>query len=72
MVDSSTRIKDVRPKLRRRTCGGWIAVCPSKAGLTLGVTAPTEREAVEKFGFAFRRWLEIIELKALDVPKTGV
>jgi hypothetical protein len=69
MLDSSARIKSMRPKLRRRTCGGWIAVCPSKVGLTLGVTAPTEREAVESFGFAFRRWLEIIELEVLDVPK---
>jgi hypothetical protein len=69
MIDGSTRINNVRPELRRRACGGWIAVCPRKAGITLGVTAPTEREAVERFGFAFRRWLEIIELKVLDVPK---
>jgi hypothetical protein len=69
MAESNARITSVRPKLRRRACGGWIAVCPQNAGITFAVTASTEREAVEEFGFIFRRWLDIIEQKVLDVPR---
>lgn len=54
------RITDIRPELIRRRSGGWLAVSPRGAGLCLGVTAPTEAEAREKFGFTFSRWLEII------------
>jgi hypothetical protein len=35
--------------------------------LRIGVTAPTEEEAVEQFRFAFNRWLEILS----DTPVSG-
>jgi len=69
MKQNMGRISEVRPKLIRRKCGGWLAVCPSKAGLSLGVTAITEQEARDEFRFVLARWLEILALKTLDVPK---
>lgn len=60
--DSSS--KEIRPDLIRRTTGGWIAVSPSKCRISVGVTAPTEDEAIEGFRFVFSRWLEILALKA--------
>lgn len=64
MAENSDRITEVRPKLRRRECGGWLAVCPRGAGLSFGVTAPTEQEALAKFRFSFGRWLEILKQKS--------
>jgi len=57
MVDE---IEGVQPNLIRRTCGGWLAVSPSSADFSVGVTAPTEEEAQAKFRFTYSRWLEII------------
>ncbi len=51
---------EIRPDMIRRTGGGWLAVAPKGAVLTIGVTAPTEEEAREKFCSVFRRWLEIL------------
>jgi hypothetical protein len=69
MAEDSDRITDVRPKLRRRACGGWLAICPSGEGLSFGITALTEQEARDKFRFAFGRWLEILNTKTLGVPR---
>ena len=57
------RIADVHPDLVRRTTGGWLAVSPSGSRFSLGVTAPTEREALEGFRYVFGRWVEILELE---------
>ena len=46
-------IKEVKPDLMRRTSGGWIATSPSKCGISIGVTAPTEDEAIERFRSEF-------------------
>jgi hypothetical protein len=54
------RIDEIRPDLVRRTRGGWLAVAPSNAPFSIGVTAATEAEAKEKFRYVFSRWLEII------------
>lgn len=59
----------VRPDLIRRTGGGWLAVAPKDAIFSIGVTASTDDEALEKFSFVFARWVEILAMKALDVPK---
>jgi hypothetical protein len=48
------------PDLIRRSGGDWLAASPSGAYFSMGVTAPTEAEAREKFGYVFTRWLEII------------
>lgn len=63
------RIGGVSPKVRRRACGGWIAVSPRGTGLSLGVTAYTKEEALERFGFVLARWLAILDAGKLDVPK---
>lgn len=55
--------KEVKPDLIRRTTGGWMAISPSKCSISIGVTAATEDEAIEKFRFEFSRWLEILSLK---------
>ena len=54
------RSSDVEPRVIRRACGGWLAVCHVETGLSMGVTAPTEAEARKKFGYVLTRWLEII------------
>ena len=48
------------PYLIRRTGGGWLAIAPKEAKIAIGVAAPTEDEAKEKFRSVFRRWLEIL------------
>lgn len=60
MAESIEQIGAVRPQIRRRECGGWLAVCPRKLGLSFGVTAATEQEARDQFRFTLNRWLEII------------
>jgi hypothetical protein len=60
-ADSTT--KEIRPDLIRRTTGGWIAVSPYNCRISIGVTAPTEDEAIARFRFVFSRWLEILALK---------
>jgi hypothetical protein len=59
---------EVRPDLVRRTCGGWLAVAPNQAKFSIAVTAATHECASEKFCFVYKRWLEILEAKSLDVP----
>jgi hypothetical protein len=59
---------EIRPDLIRRTGGGWLAVAPDRALLSLGVTAATKEEASEKFCFVYQRWIEILEKKILDGP----
>ncbi len=60
MIENVVSIDHVRPQIRRRASGGWLAVCPRKSGLSFGVTASTESEAREQFSFTLARWLEII------------
>lgn len=59
----------IRPDLIRRTGGGWLAVAPKEAAVSIGVTAKTHEEANEKFCFVYKRWIEILSQKILDVPK---
>lgn len=54
------KIGEVRPNLVRRTGGGWLAVAPSGANLSVGVTAPTEEEARLKFRSVLGRWIKIL------------
>ncbi len=51
---------EMRPDLVRRTGGGWLAVAPNGAFLSIGVTALTQEEAIEKFCFVYHRWIEIL------------
>jgi hypothetical protein len=69
MTKALDRIAEIYPKLRRRACGGWLAICPHSVGLSFGVTAPTREEAENLFRFELSRWLDILSQKTLDVPK---
>jgi len=60
---------EVSPYLMRRTGGGWLAVAPPGALVSVGVTASTEEEVKEKFKSVFNRWLELLEKETLYVPK---
>ena len=53
-------VDEISPDLVRRTGGGWLAVAPNGAFLSIGVTAPTENEAREKFRSVLNRWIEIL------------
>lgn len=52
----------VRPVLRKRHCGGWLATTPQGWPLGIGVTADTEEEAVREFEATLKRWSEIEEI----------
>lgn len=52
---------DVRPRLLPRECGGWLAVSPVWARFSLGVVAPTEQEAREKFDSVFKHWVSMLD-----------
>jgi hypothetical protein len=73
MLDEQRRITNVEPHTLRRTGGGWLAVSPSGARFSIGVTGPTEDEARERFCFTWNKWLETLSdtnfPQALDVPK---
>lgn len=54
---------EIAPNLIKRFGGGWLAISPKGAFLSIGVTAKTEEEAREKFGSSYKDWLEILENK---------
>jgi hypothetical protein len=54
------KIDEIRPDIVRRTGGGWLAIAPRGAVLSLGVTASTEEEARHKFRSVYGRWVEIL------------
>lgn len=64
-----SNVHEVAPRLIKRDCGGWLAVSPPGAALSLGVTAATEADAVAKFRAAETRWLTIL---ASDHPPGAV
>ncbi|MFN0219844.1 MAG: hypothetical protein ACKVP4_13640 [Hyphomicrobium sp.] len=61
----------IAPDLVRRTCGGWLAIAPQGARFAVAVTAATAQEAKERFVFVYKRWVQIVDAKALDVPKSA-
>ena len=71
MTPEAARLAGIRPKVIRRACGGWLAATPNNAGISIGVTAATEVEARDNFGYVLARWLEIIfdtkSTKVIDV-----
>ena len=69
LMDSIKR--EIRPNLLQRVSGGWLAISPANSGISIGVDAPTEEEALERFRSVFSRWLEILDTKTLDVPNSS-
>ncbi len=62
-MDNALGWPKIQPDMIRRTGGGWLAVARKGALLTIGVTAPTEDEAYQKFCSVYKRWIEILEQK---------
>jgi hypothetical protein len=60
MNASDQAIRNIRPDLRKRECGGWIAVTPASAPLSIGVTASTEDDARKQFAEAAAGWAELL------------
>ena len=44
------------PEIIPRTCGGFLAVAPKWAAFRIGVTAPTETAAKDKFFESYAAW----------------
>jgi len=58
--------KKIEPNLVRRACGGWLGIAPLDAPVRIAVTGATPDETIQKFGYVFRRWAELLEL---DIPR---
>jgi predicted RNase H-like HicB family nuclease len=58
-------IREIRPRLIERECGGWLAVSPPEAALQIGVTGKSEAEAVRAYTQALRLWTAAL----LDEPE---
>lgn len=53
-------VRHPSPELRRRACGGWLALSPPDTSLQIGVTGETKEEAAEQFQRSYARTLEIL------------
>ena len=60
------RFEEIRPRVVQRTSGGWLAVTPMGAPLTIGVVGATEIEAIAKFRGAITRWQQILTSEDSD------
>lgn len=62
MDDGITKI--IGPELRKRHCGGYLALALPTAGVRLATVGETEGEARDKFIELARRWLELRDAEA--------
>jgi hypothetical protein len=59
---NSTTVHDlIKPRIIRRDNGEWLAIAPKNARFSIGVTAPTENEAGEKFRSVYNEWILLLE-----------
>jgi hypothetical protein len=58
------------PVILRRLCGGWLAVSAHDDSLRIGVVAPTETEARDRFWAALEAWR--IMLASGDAESRGM
>jgi len=70
MIASSDRFGQIEPRLVRRQMGGWLAVSPSGAPLTIGVEAASVDEARSLFAVALRRWTVLLDEQAREQDTT--
>jgi hypothetical protein len=52
---------NIRPELKRREAGGWLAISPKWARFLIGVVGETQEDAEEKFQLEFSRWVSIVD-----------
>jgi len=50
-----------KPRIVHRECGGWLALSPLGAALRIGVTAPSEGEAIEGYRAAVEKWEALLD-----------
>lgn len=62
-MQGSQSISQIRPVLKHRACGGWLATAPAGSIFSMGVTAPSETEARERFYSTVSQWAETLEMK---------
>jgi len=61
-MDATTlKSVDISPVLVHRSCGGWLAVAPKGAFLSIAVTAPTEDDARNEFRTELAKWVRILQ-----------
>lgn len=48
--------EEISPKIIQRRCGGWLSVSGEGDLLQIGITAPTETEAWERFRSTAEVW----------------
>ena len=53
--------RDMAPDVYPRTCGGFLVVTPKNEPVRIGVTGPTEEEAVASYWQRIRVWQELLE-----------
>lgn len=68
-MDMTCASDTVKPRIIQRSNGEWLAVAPKSARFSIGVTAPTQDQAGEKFRSVYNEWVSLLDEKALDVPK---
>jgi len=61
-VNRATTIRYVQPELRARAGGGFLAVSPAGAPLKIGVSAPTEDQARNRFEAEKAEWIKLRSL----------
>jgi hypothetical protein len=67
-MNRTEEIKSVQPHLRPRANGGFLAVSPPGAPLSIGVAGRTEDEARERFEAERAEWIKLAERSA-EVPR---
>ena len=60
-MDAAIAHDPVKPRTICRRNGEWLAVAPKNARFSIGVTAPTEEEAREKFRRVYGEWVSLLE-----------
>jgi hypothetical protein len=60
MAQFDENTESIRPDLIRRTGGGWLAVSPKEAKISIAVTASSNVDAAEKFKSVYARWTELL------------
>jgi len=60
-MDATIAHDPVKPRMIRRQNGEWLAVAPKNARFSIGVTAPTEEEAQDKFRRVYGEWVSLLE-----------
>ena len=70
-MDDILHADEPKPHLIRRNRGDWLAIAPKGAVFSIGITAPSADEAVEKFSSVYKLWVSLFAKKDLTYPNSG-